>query len=198
MATGDLISLQEARDFCGLSDVEHTEMNTELAALVTSASRLIGVYTGREFAAIAGSATRVFTFYGGSKLLLNERSLRTVTSVEIDTDTDTPTTLVANTDYYLLPRGGDRDGVYTSMQLVSCEPSTKDWREIEITGTWGYSSVPEDIKTACKFIVKHMYQNISPNAGGFDDSSDRFGISAMPTISRQLLAPYKWVGFGGR
>lgn len=197
MAVGDLVTLAEAREFCNATDAEHTESNAQLTALIMSASRLVNVYTGREFHAISGSQTRTFAYTGGGKLLLNERSLRSVTSITIDTDGDTPTTLTANEDYYLLPRGGDRDGVYTSIQLVGFEPNSKPWRELEIAGTWGYSSVPKDVHTATLFIIKHWYQNISPSGGSFDDASDNFGISDMPTTARRMLNNYRWVGFGG-
>lgn len=199
MATGDLVTLAQARDYCGISDAEDTSMNTRLSAFITSVSRLIRVYTGREFSAVAGSVTRSFAYQGGGVLLLDTHTLRSVATLEIDTETDSSSVLTVNEDFYLMPRGGGIDGVYTHIQFVNvAEPdSVKGWREVEITGAWGYATIPTDVEEAALDTINHWYKSLTPAGLDFEDTSPR-GMTTLTVKSRQLLSQYRWISFGRR
>lgn len=205
MATGDLTTLASVREFLGIPTAQ-TDADALLTTLVTQASAMIRMYTGREFASSTGtaSAVRIFQYFGGGMLVLDRSDLVSVTSVQIDTDTDTPTTLVSEDDYWLLPPG-TRDGVYEAIELryEGTAPRTpgglvKPWREVTVTGVWGFSSVPNDVKLAANMAVAFLYRNHSAVPGrDLAGEGDRFGPVAMPSGVMFLLAPYRHMGFGG-
>lgn len=199
MATGDLVTLAQARSYLGNTDPEETDINAELSLLISRVSRLVNRYASREFHSVAGSPTRTFAYEGGGILFLQDRTLRSVTSIEIDTDEDTPTTLVANEDYRLMPVGGDIDGVYTKIQMLVNDPVLpKKWREVQITGSWGYASVPADVVEAVLCTIAHWEHSLQHNGVDFGESAGPRNVSFLPTKAKQLLAPYRLISFGGR
>lgn len=198
MAAGDLVTLQQARNYLGMTDAEETDMNGEIEAAITRASRLITQYTGREFASVAGSPTRTFAYEGGGVLQLKNRSLRSITTIVIDTDTDTPTTLTTS-DYALMPVGGDIDNIYTHILLYVGDPVLpKKWREVQITGSWGYTSIPADVVEAVLSTISYWYHSLQHNGVEFGESAGNRNISFLPVKAKQLLAPYRFISFGGR
>lgn len=183
-------------------DASQTDFDTLLTTLVTQASVAIKRYCGREFAPATSSGTaRKFRYEGGGYLSLAPYDAQAVTSVVIDTDTTSTTTLVVNQDYYLLPLN-QNDGVYTGVQIRGYEPrsytssvNVKPFRQITITGTWGFSSVPDDVALAANILVKWWYENQSAASGSqLGELSDRFGPVLWPTAVRQLLDHWRVVG----
>lgn len=202
MATGDLTSLANVRSFLRIPDAQ-TSSDTLLTTLVSQASRAIKKHTGRDFAPDeTGSVARVFHYYGGGLLYFTPFDCRTVTAVSIDTDTDGPLTLTVDDDYTLLPVTVP-DGVYECMELKGQYAGSrqanglKSWREVTVTGTWGFASVPADIAVAANMLVAFWYRQHSAVPGSdLAGEGDRFGPVNMPTGVMQLLAPYRVVGFG--
>lgn len=204
MAAGDLTTLASVREFLRLSDSTQTDMDALLTTFVGQASKAIHKYTGREFAPLStASQQRIFAYRGGGRLYFTPYDLSAATLVQIDTDTDTATTLTADDDYFLFPRNAI-DGVYEYMELRGFEPAArmsgnavKPWREVTITGTWGFSAVPADVKTAANMLVAFWYRQHSALSGvDLAGEGDRFGPVNLPSGVMQLLAPYRVVGFG--
>jgi hypothetical protein len=206
VAAGDLTTLADVRQFVGKpsDSAEQTEDDALLMALIAQASKAIHRYTGREFASTATDpATRVFAYHGGGRLYLTPYDLRSVTSVQIDTESDNPFTLTADADYFLFPRNAP-DGVYEWLELHDLEPAsktsanqTKPWREVEITGTWGFESVPDDVKLAANMQVAFLWRQHSTVPGNdLAGEGDRFGPVNLCSGAMQLLAPYRVVSFG--
>jgi uncharacterized phiE125 gp8 family phage protein len=192
------------REFLRLSDSSQTDMDAALSTFITQASKAIHHHTGREFAPLStASQTRLFEYYGGGTLFFTPYDAQSVTEVLIDTESGVGTELVEDSDYFLKPRNAQQ-GVYTHMELRGCEPSakgssdaSKPWREISVTGTWGFASVPADIAAAANMLVAFWYRNHSAVAGrDLQNEGDRFGPVNMPTGVLQLLAPYRVLGFG--
>ena len=200
MAAGDLTTLAAVRSLLGETDAAQTANDSEIGACITAASRAIHVYAAQEFAPLnTGSLARKFAYYGGGRLSLQPYSLNTLTSVQIDTETDEPTTLVEDSDYYVSPRGGTRDGVYDALELPSIPGAggSKRWREVTVTGTWGYASVPSDVARAAAVLAAWWYRNQSTVPGvSLGGEGDRFGPTSWPTAVLQLLASYRVIGFG--
>lgn len=206
MAAGDLTDLASVREFLRITDADQTGADTFLTALIAQASRAIHKHTAREFAPLStASQTRVFAYHGGGRLFFTPHDLRAATSVQIDTDSDNPTTLTADEDYYLFPRGASPiDGVYEYMELRGCEPAAKSssslvrpWREITVVGTWGFASVPADVKTAANMLIAFWYRQHSTVPGNtLAGEGDRFGPVSWPSGVLQLLASYRVIGFG--
>lgn len=148
MAAEDLTTLSAVREFLQKQAVD-TEQDDVIASLITRASNLIMRYTEREFAPATTSDTRVFDYEGRGWLDLAPYDLRSVSSIQIDTDTSSPTTLTSGTDYRLWPRPAV-DGTYLALRLDT--PGVySEWptRELSITGDWGFASVPSDVAHAC-------------------------------------------------
>lgn len=202
MATGDLTILSAVREHLQLVSGQ-TDQDALIGTLITQASRMIGRYTGRQFAATAAGTTYKFKYDGQGHLAFTPYDLQSATLVQIDSDTATPTTLVAATDYYLMPLNAD-DGVYTSMQIRNYSPPLKSstidyqpFRQVSITGTWGFAAVPSDVALACNMLVGWLMRNQSTiPAQGMESLGDRFGPVAWPTAVRQLLQTYTAYGFG--
>lgn len=203
MSAGDLTTLASVREFLRIPDAQ-TDMNGVLQSFITQASKAIHRYTGREFAPLSTAPqTRIFEYYGRGYLYFTPYDLQSASLVRIDTDGDTPTTLEADNDYFLKPRNTPL-GVYEYMELRSLEPPIKTssrpfkpWRQITITGTWGFPSVPEDVKAAANMMIAFWYRNQSALPGrDLGSEGDRFGPVNMPTAVMQLLAPYRVIGFG--
>lgn len=202
MAAGDLTTLANVRSFLRLPTAQ-TDGDALLATFITAVSAAIRTYTGREFSATdTGSHTRLFRYFGGGMLFLDRSDLRSVSAVSIDTETSSSTALVLNEDYFLLPRGA-RDGVYEAVELRGYATGShvggniKPWREVSITGLWGFSSVPKDVETAANMYVAHWMRNHSTVPGrDLAGEGDRFGAVNMPSGVMQLLAPYRVIAFG--
>ncbi len=204
MAAGDITTLEDVRSFLRITDAEQTGSDTLLSSLITQASRAIHRHTAREFVATeTGSQTRVFAYYGGGRLYFTPYDLREVTTVEIDTDSSTGTTLTEGSDFFLFPRNAP-DGVYEYMELRGYEPATKTsdnvtkpWREVMVTGTWGFESVPEDVVAAAHMLIAFWYRQHSTVPGNtLAGEGDRYGPVSWPSGVLQLLSPYRVIGFG--
>lgn len=203
MAAGDLTTLALVREFMG-TPTDQTDSDTLVSTFVGQASKAIHKYTGREFAPLStASQTRIFAYYGNGRLYFSPYDLRSATTVQIDTDGDSPTTLTADSDYFLFPRNAN-DGVYEWMELRGLEPAkrssasaSKPWREVTIVGTWGFESVPADVRTAANMLIAFWIRQHSSVSGvDLAGQGDRFGPMNMPTGVLQILSPYRVVGFG--
>jgi len=200
VAAGDLTSLANVRLHMGL-DSAQTDFDTLLTALVTQASTAIKRYAGREFAPQTSAGTaRVFRYEGGGYLSFAPYDATTITAVAIDTDTSSSTSLTLDTDYFLWPVNKN-DTVWTGMQIrgfsVPSRTSSheyKPYREITITGTWGFAAVPGDVELAANILVKWWYEQQTTTPGGqLGDLSSRFGPVLWPTAVRQLLDHWRVV-----
>lgn len=140
----DLCTLVEVKEFLQ-KDADETDFDDILTSLCARATKAIANFTGREFikASPDNDQARTFWYGGGGSLDLSPYDLRTVTSVVIDTETSSPTTLVANTDYFLYPLPA-KDGVYQWMEFNGFDTDSR--RRLTITGKWGFDAVPDDVK----------------------------------------------------
>lgn len=197
MAAGDLTTLASVREFMNLSSGQ-TATDVSLGSLVTQASAAICRYAGREFAPASSAATaRKFRYEGGGYLFFAPYDLQTTTLVRIDTEGAAPTDLTAADDYVLLPLNAPQ-GVYTHMEMRNLGPasqtSARDYtpsRQITITGTWGFSTVPDDVKLAANITCAWLMRNHAAMPGkdlGVD--ADRFGPAALPSSVKRLLEHY--------
>ena len=122
---------------------------------INSASRTIDNYCDRQF--YATTEARYFDPPCGELLTFGPfNDLTSVTSVKSDATGDgTFETTWAASEYQLVPvnRAGPEARPYTGIRSLGrswpyAQPSVSS-RLIEITGTWGWSAVPSNVKTAC-------------------------------------------------
>ena len=200
MAAADLCTVEEVRDFLQ-KPVADTNQDQILGSLITRASYAIMRFCEREFAP-AGSVgvTRTFQIgYGDEWLSLAPYDLQTVTLVQVDTDT---TAYTLSTDEYRLDPPGKPQSVYTSIRLRPLSVSTSGrqlWptRQVQITGTWGFPSVPDDVKHACVVTVATWFRR---DAASFSsvfrlDEGAVERPEALPSAVKGVLTPWRRMSF---
>lgn len=163
----DYVSVEEAKDYVRIGD---NVDDTELALIVSAASRAIDNATHRQFGQVATAEER---FYPA-------RWSRTLQSyvAQID-DLDTTTDLVVTvdgtvvTDYVLAPRNAVAKGdVWTQIRFGSGIVPSDD---VSIVARWGRSAVPSTIKEAGRLQVnRFLSRRDSPYgiAGSPQDGSE--------------------------
>jgi hypothetical protein len=197
MAAGDLVTLDAARDFLQFSD-DAVELDGPLQDTITRASLAITRSTyGREFTPTTSTA-RVFEWDGCSRRVsLAPYDLRTATSVVMDSDSTSPTTLAA-TSYRLAPVPASF-GVYTRLELaydLSLPAPSVSWtrRRVQVTGDWGFAAVPADVQQACLlYVAAVIRRDVQAFGSALQPNSFGEGINepeAFPPGVRGLLAPY--------
>ncbi len=156
MAAQDLTTLAIVRSFLQKSASDTTQ-DAEISAMITRASDAISRYCEREFKTTGTNPfARTFEYKGGGLLDLSPFDLQSLSQVRFDTDTASPTTLLA-ADYRLVPVHKPL-GVYTALRIdPAISPTIARWsyRVIEVTGTWGFASVPKDVEHACILTVNN-------------------------------------------
>jgi hypothetical protein len=196
VAATDLCSVEDVREFIQKPDAD-TDQDGIIASLITRASLAITRYCDREFVTTSvGSTARLFeadVSSGSAFLSLAPYDLRTVTQIRIDTDL-TPSIL--STDEYRLYPINKPDGVYTSLRLQPLSFSTGRvmWpmRQVEITGTWGFPSVPVDVQHACLVTVSiWLKRDVQAFSRVFNVDEGRLERpDAIPAAASAALQPY--------
>lgn len=196
MASQDLTTLAQVREHQQRTDPTNTTQDALIGDLITVASDMIMEYTQREFAPTTASATRTYRYDGRGVVNLAPDDVRTVTSVQIDTDTDSPTTLTS--EQYRLHPVRSKHGVYSHLHLIGVSGPLRttqdypDYREVSVTGAFGWSSIPSPVERACIMLVMDLLDRTSnwknTDMAGLIPSGR--GV-AMPLHVRTMLGPYK-------
>lgn len=206
MAAADLVSIDEIREHLQLQTVE-TEQDDVVASLLTSYSIAIARHCGRQFTPPVDSATHRFRLRPDSHLDglyvldLAPYDLRTATSVQLHPETAGPVTLTAGSDYTTEP-ANPRDGVHTSLSLwpvpitwTSTAAINFGYVNVDVTGSWGFPEVPEDVRQACILAVTGaLRENVQAFGGALQPNSIGDGVNdaiALAPGVRGLLARYK-------
>ncbi len=158
-----------------------TADDARIDALISEATRTIMRRYGREFVPWT-TATR--TFVVQKRLVdLAPHDLRSAASVVLSPGTPDAQTLVANTDYALLPIGG-AEGTNTFLQLrlaagftVRSESLSRfGFAQLQVTGNWGVwadaTTVAEDIRRAAIETVLSWLDRPSASVAGLQELGD--------------------------
>jgi hypothetical protein len=143
LAAYALVTLQEAKDRLGVTD---DDRDARIVEFINEVSRTVLQVTGREYAP-AASGSRICKIKNGSSVVdLYPYEARSVTSVTIAAGTSNEY-VVPTTDWQLAPVVA-ADGVYDRIQLASGVTVSSQFFEVPVTvvGTWGWASVPADVK----------------------------------------------------
>ena len=160
MAHTQYVDKDDLKAYIGLTG---TAQDNNIDTAIDSASRLIDSVCGRKFS--QDDSVVVKTFTPKSSIYLDTPDISTTTGliVKLDDNDDGTfeTTLTLNTDYIVEPTnprvikidGGttyyepyNKITILDTRSSERFDPSIKN--NIQITAKWGYSIVPEDIKTA--------------------------------------------------
>jgi hypothetical protein len=189
-------------DYCTVADVKlafdvSSTDEASLAIAVTAASRLIDSMCGRTFG-LTAPASRYFDPQDPYRVPIDDAA--TITAVATDDAANGAySTSWAAGDWQGQPVGGfgPHGGTgwpFTAIVAVSGRTFSKGLNRrpvVKVTGTWGWSAVPEDVHQACVFLASEMFKAREAPLGtaGMTD----FGPIVIRGNRRviDLLAPYK-------
>jgi hypothetical protein len=195
--TSDLTTVAAVRAFLQIPGGDD-EQNAIIAALITRASRVIAVWTSREFAP-ANDVTRSFLCGRRGMIDLAPFDLRAATEIVFDTDTAGSNTTLATLDYRLGPVTS-RDGTYQWVRLDRrwWHRRRHDEVVVSITGDWGFAQVPADIEDACiKTVGMWLKRDVSAFSRTFNlDEGRTERPDALPAAVTAILQPYRPVLVG--
>lgn len=198
-------SLCELADVRIAMELNHGEDKrlSKASELIPVASDKIQAWTQREFTP-TDSTARTFRVRG-TRVNLAPYDLRTATTVKLHPEASSPQTLTANEDYWLGPIPA-RDGVYNEVRVWGGLDLTSTlWErtgiaQLEITGDWGFASVPDTVTRACALTVAAWMDKAISEYGEFVDGevneiqpAVRASL-ALPRDVKMLLSEFKREG----
>jgi len=167
--------------------------------LIESASRYIDNDTGRRFYASTASTHYFDTPPSSTSPLILDEDLVSCTSL-VNGD---GSTFTVTTDYVLLPYNTTP---YTAIQLVPGASQTwltddgNPYKAISVTGTWGSTTVPTDIKHACLIIAVQAYHRRYGDKAAQDSIVMPSGMvitpAEVPSIARTIINNHRKIGIG--
>ena len=198
----DLITLQQYKDFAGLTGVT---MDARINVIVDSVSELVKNYCGTSFIDDYSSAkTEYFDIKDNvtTRVMLDEGPIRTVTSVqERDSQADSYVTLITeNSDSsgkyeYIVDTMTDSI-IRTNEDVDKAFP--KGRKAVKVVYTAGYSSCPEDLKLAVydliTYYLKEEYKGRRSMAGATLQNDPTTSIRddiGFPDHIKRVLDMYK-------
>lgn len=199
--TGNLCSLADVRTSLELGPSETTR-DELILSLIPVASDMINTYCEREFAPVTVGATRRFKIDTRSPLVdLAPYDLQSATAVKLHPETASPITLVAGTDYVLAPVTTD-EAVFTSVRLsgflniVSSTLVRFNYALLDITGTWGFPTIPTKVNEACSDAVSAWLRRDVPSLGlnlndGSNLSPDFTASFDLPLSAIRKINPHR-------
>lgn len=189
----DLTDLAAVRAFLQRPAAD-TNQDAVISSLITAASREISREFAREFAPPVATATRRFRVATREPFLsLAPYDLRALTTLALDPETSSPTVLTRYTDFDLLPIPNP-DGVYTSIRFyTSLRNSNGTHRRLDITGAWGFPTVPDDVKHWCNVTVAEwLRKDVSAFSSVFNiDTQQVERPASLPTAVLAGLRDYR-------
>ena len=159
----DLITLQQYKDFAGLTGVT---MDARINVIVDSVSELVKNYCGTSLIDDYSSAkTEYFDIKDNvtTRVMLDEGPVNTVTSVqERDSQADSYVTLITensdNSGKYEYIVDTMTDSIVRTDENVD-KAFPKGRKAVKVVYTAGYSSCPEDLKLALFDLVKYYLKD---------------------------------------
>ena len=187
LITQALITEAEYKEQGSGIDASDPTQDEAIRFCINSASLRIMEYAGREYkSAAVGSTMRTFQITDGGcgydEVSFGSYDAQTVTVVTIDTQLGQTGLTLTSTQYQPVPVQAWH-GVYTGLHILSGATGyvvAGSRRAVNVTGTWGWPSVPGHIKMACAETVKEWLAGEYQVNGG----NDTLGF-----VSQQLQLP---------
>ncbi len=194
----DLITLAEVKTALG---VTNNSQDAKITQAIPEASTAIRNYVDRDFETpVSASADRTYYYDGSGVLEIDDA--QTVTAVTLDGVPLTPDEFSAEP-----ASNGPFSWIFLPERKWSINPQmgfTRNldnlwWRAtgkpqvVVVTGTWGWPTVPEDVKRAAIWTTINFMENPRPvtteSIGGVSRSYTTYA-HAIPQRARELLEPY--------
>lgn len=192
-----IITDADLASYLGISDVDDTGL---LIQAVNAANQAVVNHCERTFdkTAVASASARLF-WSDRWACKTNDFWETTALDVKVDTSLDGTyaTTLVLNTDFYLEPLNGIRNGaVWPYSKIVTLGspfPCNVRRPPLQVTASWGWTAIPDAVRTATLIKAAKIYkrnQSVEGVLGGFAD----FGVVRVSRAEDPdivgLLQPY--------
>jgi hypothetical protein len=203
-----LCSLLDVRAFLEIppSDLSRDD---KIGELIPDAAKAIQKETSRQFTYDAGPTTHRFQAYpskrtadGAVVVDLNPYDLNTPTAVVLNAEVSPGTTLVADSQYTTQPTSKP-DGVTTYLLLSPYQVLNSAVLQrfgfcyLDVTGSWGFTTVPNDIRraatlTVASWVRSDVAQMGFPDAGNIPGYTPPMpGFYTIPPAALRLLNPYR-------
>ena len=183
LASYAFFTLAELKSYIGVVATDD-DRDATLEAIGNAACRFILDRSERELAP-AGSAgeDRRIGYKGGRTLRLAPWDIRSIESIVVDPDGDSPTTLVAGTDYIGEPVE-QTQGVFDRITLArELHVGPLGVTVVEVTGEWGFPAVPADARTAALRLADAVWEaDVAPGATDRD-----FGEAILAAVPNDVL-----------
>lgn len=185
MAAGDLVTLQQVKDWLSITDSSKDAM---LTTLISAASKAIQNYIGRDLT----YSTLIDEWRDGGhrdRMMLLRAPVDTVTSVEVDGIVIPAATSVTGVGWR------SRDD---SVILVG-HTFSRGKGNVRIVYSGGYQTIPADLQQAALLTVSAFYtskgvdQNLSSEAvpgvwsGSYGGTGNSSGVGSIPGAARSLI-----------
>jgi hypothetical protein len=166
-----------------------------LEMAIESASRLIDGYASRSFYN-AGTASRIYVAESDFYTPLEDAI--TITEVATSSDADGVFDIVwAATDYQTEPLNGRVDGLVWPINAIRAVgdytfPILGGEACVKVTGVWGWSAVPIQVKQACVIQASRIFKRLDSPLGVISGEFGlmRVGTRLDPDVA-MLVDPYK-------
>ena len=193
-AATDLCTVTEVRERRSTA-ANHVSQDPLVARVIASVSAAIARQYEREFTPTAGAArTFEYAVDDDVRLSLTPYDLRTITQLRVNPDQASPTILEA--DQYRLQPYPSEHGTYTAIRFrpgVMLPDASWGATLVEITGDWGFATIPDDVREAAIVSVVHNMRttvgqySVADGAGG----ETRYERVEIPQAARDLLDPFR-------
>lgn len=176
--------------------------DTVIEILIEAASRYLDRETGRRFYLPTNDETRYYMPQEDEAYEVRTDPLGSVTSVSVDYTGTRSYTLLAATEYDLLPTNAVLDGYpYTTIAINSMVsgayfPASRN--SVKVVCRAGYPGVPADIKEACLSIAQSLYGARSGQSAGGRVTVTAAGVvirpDDVPSFAQRVIVHYRsWV-----
>jgi hypothetical protein len=196
----------QARSLCELEDAasyapgyrSDPATDSVLRQLIAAESRAIHERTGREFKAImpvVGTRRFDIASWNSSERKVRIGDASAITTVKvIDSDQVTEIETVAAANYVTLPRVRQEWEPITALLFPSRSASAASLlsgRVLEVAGTWGFPSIPADLREACAKLVVTRYVSDAAAAGSaFSEALAEVNVGALFASAREVVESY--------
>ena len=200
MAHDQYVDKTDLKNMIGLSG---TSQDNNIDNAINASSRLIDQITGRHF--YKSESVQVKYFTPDNHYILDVPDIATTTGliVQLDTTDDGShnKTITLDTDFYLKAINvtdleGDNDIPYQTLVILDKRSSERFdpdiVKNVKITATWGYNSVPDAIKQATLLQASRLWKRKdSPfSTYGSGDTGETELFQKMDPDAKTLIKPY--------
>lgn len=175
-------------------DTTDANRDTDIELIIQAASRKIDQHCGRVFYAGTAGVARYFKAQGIYRVYTDD--FTAITELATDDNGDgTHENTWAATDYIKLPVNAPFGWPYTYIETSVYGNYTFPrglTNGVKITGTWGWTAVPDEVREACLLIGNRLWQRKAAPFGVA--GSNEFGVPTIITKidpdAADLLQPY--------